>query len=272
MTLLEIKGIAFCSEVTQASVLYLKSTVKEYLTNFKTTYNVNILPKQHCLVHLPSQMLLFGPLIRCWCMSFEGKHAYFKDLAKKIRNFKNLPFSLATRNQQMECADFIQMGENQTDLDTMFREDTVFEQYKVLWGQPAIDVKDNILRFFKINLDLAVHSVFQCNQVEILGTKYKPGLNNFLLFSLDDAGLPIFGCLKKIWFIEEFGCYFALNVFDTINFNDSLNAIKIEEPELPSGYEIVSHAQLKDHHVYHAYKHSDERFIVTRMNIFASCA
>ena len=271
MTLLEIMGITFCSEVTQASVLYLKSTVKQYLANFKTTYNVNILPKQHYLVHLPSQMPLFGPLIRCWCMRFEGKHAYFKDLAKKIRNFKNLPFSLATRNQQMECADFIQMGENQTDLDTMFREDTVFGQYKVLCGQPAIDVKDNILRFFKINLDLAVHSVFQCNQIEIFGTKYKPGLNNFLLFSLDDAGLPILGCLKKIWFIEEFGCYFALNVFDTINFNDSLNAFKIEESQLPSGYEIVSHAQLKDH-VYHAYKHSDQRFIVTRMTIFASCA
>lgn len=39
-------------------------------------------------------------------MRFEGRDAYFKDLAKKIRNFKNLPFSLATRNQETECADF----------------------------------------------------------------------------------------------------------------------------------------------------------------------
>lgn len=58
--LLEIMGIAFCSEITQASVLSLRSTVKEYLTNFKSTYNVNIIPKQHYLVHLPSQMLAFA--------------------------------------------------------------------------------------------------------------------------------------------------------------------------------------------------------------------
>ena len=90
--LLEIMGIAFYSEITQASDLYLKSAVKEYLTNFKRTYNVNIIPKQHYLVHLPSQMLAFGPLIRCWCMRFEGKHAHFKDLAKNMWNFKNLSF------------------------------------------------------------------------------------------------------------------------------------------------------------------------------------
>ena len=269
MTLLEIIGIAFCSELTEASVLYLKSTVKGYLTNFKTTYNVNIIPKQHYLVHLPSQMLTFGPLIRCWCMRFEGKHAYFKDLAKKIRSFKNLPFSLATRNQQMEYADFIQMGDNQTNLDTICREDIIFGQYKALQGQPAVDVKNHLLRFFGINLDLDVNSVFQCNQIEIYGTKYKPGLNNFLLFQLDDAGFPMFGCLQKIWFIEEYGCYFALNVFDTIKFDENLNAFKIEEQERACGYEVVSHTQLNDHHVYHAYKHSDERFIVTRMNFFA---
>ena len=208
MTLLEITGIAFCSELTEASVLYLKSTVKGYLTNFKTTYNVNITSKQH--VHLPSQMLTFGPLIRCWCMRFEWKHAYFKDLAKKIRNLKNLPFSLATRNQQMEC------GDNQRDLDTTCREDITFGQYKALQGQPAVDVKNHLLRFFRINLDLDVNFVFQCNQIEIYGTNYKP-----ILFQLDDAGFPMFGCLEKIWFIEEYGCYFGMNVK---KFDENLNA------------------------------------------------
>ena len=59
------------------------------------------------------------------------------------------------------------------------------------------------------------------DQIEIYGTKYKRGLNNFLLFQLDDAGFPMLGCLQKIWFIEEYGCYFALNVFDTIKFDEN---------------------------------------------------
>ena len=36
------------------------------------------------LIHLPSLILKFGPLIRAWCMCFEAKHAYFKDQAKII--------------------------------------------------------------------------------------------------------------------------------------------------------------------------------------------
>ena len=58
LNLLEIMGIAFSRKVSDAGVLFLKSSVKGYLTNFKTTYNVNIIPKQHCLVHLPSQILV----------------------------------------------------------------------------------------------------------------------------------------------------------------------------------------------------------------------
>ena len=53
------------------------------------------------------------------------------------------------------------MGDNQTNLDTFCREDIIFGQYKALQGQPAVDVKNHLLRFFGINLDLDVNSVFQ---------------------------------------------------------------------------------------------------------------
>ena len=88
------------------------------------------------------------------------------------------------------------------------------------------------------------------------------------MFCLNDTDFLVFGCLKKIWFTEEFGCYFALNVFDTMNVNENLNAFGIDEQEIiASNYEVVSHAQLTDNHVYHVYKHSNERYIVMRMNI-----
>ena len=47
------------------------------------------------------------------------------------------------------------------------------------------------------------------------------------------------------------------------------HTFKIAKQEIASGYEVVSHAELKDHHVYRIYKHSNERLIVTRMNILA---
>ena len=45
----------------------------------------------------------YGPPVRYWCMRFEAKHAYFKSLALRIKNFKNIAKSLATRHQHKMC-------------------------------------------------------------------------------------------------------------------------------------------------------------------------
>jgi len=44
-----------------------------------------------------------GPPSRYWCMRFEAKNSYFKDLAHRIKNFKNIPKSLAHRHQAWSC-------------------------------------------------------------------------------------------------------------------------------------------------------------------------
>ena len=45
-----------------------------------------------------------GPLVRYWCMRFEGKHNYFKDLAHHVKCFKNIAKTLATRHQHLMCS------------------------------------------------------------------------------------------------------------------------------------------------------------------------
>ena len=105
-SLLEIMGIAFSVRISLETIVYLKSAIKNHLLLFKNAFpDAPIIPKQHFLVHILSQILTFGPLIRSWCMRFEGKHAYFKDLAKKIKNFKNIPYSLAQKNHKVVCAE-----------------------------------------------------------------------------------------------------------------------------------------------------------------------
>lgn len=37
-----------------------------------------------------SNFIRFGPPVHYWCMHFEGKHSFFKDLAGQIKNFKNI--------------------------------------------------------------------------------------------------------------------------------------------------------------------------------------
>ncbi len=46
-------------------------------------------------------------MIRYWCMRYEGKHNYFKDLAQKTKCFKNICKSLAERHQRYLCYQFL---------------------------------------------------------------------------------------------------------------------------------------------------------------------
>jgi len=39
-------------------------------------------------------------------MRFEGKHNYFKDLAHRVKCFKNIPKTLATQHQNFMCYHF----------------------------------------------------------------------------------------------------------------------------------------------------------------------
>jgi hypothetical protein len=51
----------------------------------------------HYLVHLPDQMLQYGPLRHHRCMRFEAKNGFFK--GKIWRQFVNIPLSLAKYHQ-----------------------------------------------------------------------------------------------------------------------------------------------------------------------------
>ena len=140
ISLLEIMGICFARKITLSSVLNLKRIVKEHFSLFKETYGARILPKQHYLVHLPTQMMMFGPLLRTWCMRFEAKHAYFKDIVGRLKNFKNLPLTLTKRHQQMECADMLTVDEDYPC--SLFKNDFRLGNSRPLTGSKQEDAKN----------------------------------------------------------------------------------------------------------------------------------
>ena len=65
-SLLEIMGIAFACKISSESVVYLKSAIREHLTLFKSLFGARLIPKQHYLVHLPSQTFKFGRNLVAW--------------------------------------------------------------------------------------------------------------------------------------------------------------------------------------------------------------
>ena len=48
-------------------------------------------------------------------MRFEAKHSYFKQLARSLGNFINLPYSLASRHQQYQCYLNVDSAPNSVD-------------------------------------------------------------------------------------------------------------------------------------------------------------
>ena len=85
-------GIVFSTRISIEAVVYLKSGIENHLSLFKNVFpNAPIIPKQHFLVHVPSHPKLV--------------YAFWKDLAKKIKNFKNIAHSLTYKNQKVFCAE-----------------------------------------------------------------------------------------------------------------------------------------------------------------------
>lgn len=100
--LIEIVHIVFAPVLTIATVSRLKSLIETHMKHWRDLFpGHNITPKQHYLIHLPSQIKTLGPMVRHMCMRFESKHCLFKQWASKL-NFKNICTSLVNRNQMYE--------------------------------------------------------------------------------------------------------------------------------------------------------------------------
>lgn len=266
ISIIKIMSLCFAHKISSAAVVYLRQAIKDHLSLFKTVYeDINIIPKQHYLVHLPSLILKFGPLVRSWCLRFEAKHAYFKDQARIIKNFKNLPLTLAKRYQSSVRADYVRL--NREDKGPLFREEIKFGVSKELFGDDRETALSNIERFYELGRVNGI-TVYSLDSVQIHGTLYKPDKDAFLNFG-SQSGLPEFGKIVKIWFIANHGIFVALHVVITSNYNEDLNAFQIMEPDLPQGFEIVRQNNLEMPFVCHPYKFRGNTYIILKENPFA---
>ena len=100
--LIKIMLLSISPYVNVDTIDLLKMMINIHHTKFKQLYpKSSITLKMHYIVHLPEQMLTYGPLRNVWCMRLEAKHNFFK--SKKWQCFKNVPMSLATYRQKAMC-------------------------------------------------------------------------------------------------------------------------------------------------------------------------
>ena len=103
LLLLKICSIAVAPSCTYDGIAYLEIIIEEYLCTFRELYPlIPLRPKDHYLIHYPSQMRKFGPLIHSWTMRQESKLSFAKRTSR-YSNFKNVANTVARRHQFWMC-------------------------------------------------------------------------------------------------------------------------------------------------------------------------
>lgn len=101
--LLQICRVACSWSIKPGTIAYLRVLIEEHHSQFRVLYpNKTVIPKMHYMVHYPSQILKYGPLIHSWTMRHEAKLCVLKRAARH-GNFKNICYTVAKRSQHALC-------------------------------------------------------------------------------------------------------------------------------------------------------------------------
>ncbi|XP_064474235.1 uncharacterized protein LOC135388551 [Ornithodoros turicata] len=104
LLLRQIVELLVCRKLPTGYVPYLQRLTHFFCLDFQALFpEVSVPCKAHYLIHYPAYIYKYGPLFNLWAMRFESKHQYFKDLSRKLHNFKNITHTLAMRHQFLQA-------------------------------------------------------------------------------------------------------------------------------------------------------------------------
>ena len=217
----------------------LSLVIHDYLCNFMECYpDAPFVPKMHYLTHFPVQLLRFGPLRHQCCMRFEAKHAFFKDM--RLKNFKNLPLSLANKLQFWLC--HMQLGANGERSDHyIYAADTVAGGKTV---SLALEYGD-VLNDLRLQTDVA----YRTCKIEIHGLVYSR--NKVIVLGYKDLPqTPLLGLIHDLLVIDN-EKYFIFKELTVHRFHQHLNSYEVSIMHHPLNVIKYNKLQFKWPHSMH---------------------
>lgn len=233
----EIVEIICAPAIHKACISYLDLIIKDYIYLRKSLFVQPLRPKHHYLLHYPSLILKFGPLMKVWTMRFESKHCFMKRAIRFSRNFINITKSLACKHELFQS--FIRLG-----------------------GEIHSDII--VKKTFKFNLNIYNESIkqalqiikfspniFECNEIIKNGVSYCKGDAVFI----SQQGYRYETIVGQIIAIlhDEPEIHFLLEVFQTV-FIYEYGIYKLKTMPLGlSAYKCLSVSELISHEKLHIY-------------------
>lgn len=207
--LMKITGIVLAPRINLTMISELKLLISDHHQKFQACFKQKLLPKHHFMTHYPRIINMFGPLINLWCMRYEVKHGYFKNLAAKYRNYKNLAVTLANRHQEMFSN--VQYCYNQ-GLECGPLQQIEFKSYCYK------DIIINQLEIFEDNFLLKIPSWAK------LGFFYK---RRFFIYDHQNNNLPVFNEIIDIVLIDS-SLFFVCQEWQTLKVVENLCSFEVQ--------------------------------------------
>ncbi|KAL2099496.1 hypothetical protein ACEWY4_003890 [Coilia grayii] len=248
LCLREIGEIILAPTVSVSWVSYLDFLISSFLTDFRRLYPNNITPKVHYLLHYPRLIQEFGPPRAHWCMRYEAKHLYFKKVAERNCNFKNICASLTARNQFRQCWDWQSGGK--------FEKEKTSAVSPLKCQELRIAVQEKLTRSFGLTHSFPEEETFwTCTEVVVDTVKYSVG-DCFTLDLYEDEN-PLF--VKVTHIVNGRASWFIVAEFlITLAFEAHLHAYEVS----PTANQIVfKPGEELDYHSLDCYELAGRQFI-----------
>ncbi|XP_051558169.1 uncharacterized protein LOC127443496 [Myxocyprinus asiaticus] len=254
LKLLEIVKILFSPIIALPTLSRLKLLIEQHLKDFKQLFpDTNIIPKQHYLLHLPSQIKALGPMVRHMCMRFESKHCFFKQWALKS-SFKNICKSLVKHNQLYECSQ------------------NVHEKHPIFSSEvemgPVSEVKNVHYVEGKMKDFLGIEQVQHVVSVKWImqhGNKYT--CEKTLVISNVINSTPEFGLVKNIYIVNSSVYCFECQPLSITEWNDHYLAYEVEVPYLAQANIFVDAEKLVDYTPYYYLTFNNGKYIPMKYDL-----
>ena len=253
LELIEIVKILFAPVIGLQTINELKRLIEQHLKHMKSVFpDNNITPKQHYLIHAPSQIKLLGPMVRHMCMRFESKHCFFKQWASKL-NFRNVCKSLIRHNQMYECCQNVSHSEH-----PIFSNECALGPTSEIRNMSYLKEKT---RAFLGNDD--INNAVSVKWINLNGNKYIRE-KTLLVTAVNSNDLPEFGLVSNIYVINSSLYCFELQQHTTVRYDRNYMAYTIEIPNMAQATELITSDNLVDFTPYYSYTHKDVTYVPTK--------
>ncbi|XP_048100473.1 uncharacterized protein LOC125295253 [Alosa alosa] len=194
----DVADIILSPSIKQSILHYLAIQIGHFLSLFSSLFPGKVTPKLHYLIHYPRLIEKFGPLRHLWCMRFEGKHQYFKRLARNAFNFKNICLTLAKRHQLRQCWELTSVDvlrqDEYTERGCSCPVRSLSQEIRLgltqRFGAENIELEEDVLVVQKLCLDNVLYSI-----------------NNILVLDVIEEDIPVFIKIRKMKKSMEKHCW-----------------------------------------------------------------